>query len=85
MPGGFETKKGWVLSVLREAILSGEFSPGERLLQDELAERFDVSSTPVREALRELVAEGVLTHSPHKGVRVAEVDPESQQEILLDA
>ncbi len=79
----FTTKKEWVLGILREAILSGDFRPGERLLQDDLAERFDVSSTPVREALRELVAEGVLVCSPHKGVRVAEVRLEAVREVYL--
>jgi DNA-binding GntR family transcriptional regulator len=71
---GFKTKKDFVTDILRDAILSGEFQPGERLMQDELAERLNVSATPIREALRQLVAEGVLRHSPHKGVQVAEVN-----------
>lgn len=79
----FKTKKDLVVEIIREAILSGELEPGRRLLQDELAQRLDISPTPVREALRELEAEGVLDHSPHKGVRVAEVKLEDAREIYL--
>lgn len=79
----YKTKKDLVVEIIREAILSGELKPGERLLQGELAERLDVSPTPIREALRELEAEGILDHSPHKGVRVAEVKPEDVREIYL--
>lgn len=79
----YKTKKDVVVEIIREAILSGELEPGERLLQDELAERLNISPTPVREALRQLEAEGILDHSPHKGVRVAEVKLEEVQEIYL--
>jgi DNA-binding GntR family transcriptional regulator len=72
-----------MVELLREAILSGELAPGDRLLQEELAERFDVSPTPVREAIQQLVAEGVLSHSPYKGVQVAEVELEEVREIYL--
>lgn len=79
----FKSKKDLVVEVLREAILSGELEPGARLLQDDLAERLQVSSTPVREALRQLETEGVLQSSPNHGVRVAEVDLQSVREIYL--
>src|SRR5260221_6386608 len=78
-----KTKKDLMVGMLREAILSGELAPGERLLQEELAERFEVSPTPVREAIQQLVAEGVLSHSPYKGVQVAEVEVDAVQEIYL--
>src|SRR5205823_2477029 len=78
-----KTKKDLMVELLRDAILSGELAPGERLLQEELADRFDVSPTPVREAIQQLVAEGVLSHSPYKGVQVAEVEVEDVQEIYL--
>jgi DNA-binding GntR family transcriptional regulator len=78
-----QTKKDYVIEVLRAAILSGELEPGARVLQDELAERLEVSSTPVREALRQLVAEGILSYSPHKGVQVAEVNLNDVQGIYL--
>ncbi len=78
-----KTKKDIMVEILRDAILSGELQPGERLLQEELAERFNVSSTPVREAIQQLIAEGVLSHSPYRGVEVAEVRLENTREIYL--
>jgi DNA-binding GntR family transcriptional regulator len=82
-PPRHQTKKDYVIEVLRAAILSGELEPGARVLQDELAERLEVSSTPVREALRQLVTEGILSYSPHKGVQVAEVKLNDVQGIYL--
>lgn len=79
----FKTKKGLIVEILREAILVGDLRPGERLLQSKLASAFDVSPTPVREALLQLEAEGVLAHRPHKGVHVTEAKPEHVQEIYL--
>lgn len=78
-----KTKKDLIVEVLRAAILSGELEPGERLLQEELAQRFNVSPTPIREAIQQLVTEGILDHSPHKGVQVAEVKLEDAREIYL--
>lgn len=77
------TKKELMVDILREAILSGEIQPGERLLQEELAERFKVSQTPIREAIQQLVAEGVLSHSPYRGVQVAEISPAEAQQVYL--
>ena len=78
-----KTKKAVVVELLRSAILSGELGPGERLSQEELAARFKVSMTPVREAIQQLVAQGVLDHVPYKGVQVAEVNPTEATEIYL--
>jgi len=55
---------------LRGAILNGEILPGERIRQEEVAERFGTSRLPVREALRILEAEGLTEHLPNKGARV---------------
>ena len=79
----YKSKKDLVVEVIRDAILSGELEPGARLLQEDLAERLQVSSTPVREALRQLETEGILQSSPNRGVRVAEVDLRSVHEIYL--
>jgi DNA-binding GntR family transcriptional regulator len=57
---------------LRERILGGEYSPGERLGEVELAEKLGVSRTPVREALRRLAAEGLVDITTNKGARVIE-------------
>jgi DNA-binding GntR family transcriptional regulator len=72
-PGEGKAKQSKVEAVvgrLRHAILTGAVPPGEWLRQDELAQRLGVSSTPVREALRRLEAEGLVEHVPHLGVKV---------------
>ncbi|MBZ0299571.1 MAG: GntR family transcriptional regulator [Anaerolineae bacterium] len=71
------------MDLLREMILSGELAPGDRLRQDELAARFDVSSTPICEAIQQMVAEGVLSHSPYHGVQIAEITLEDIREIYF--
>lgn len=68
------TKRDKIVEELRSLIATGEIPRGARLQQDELAERFDTSITPVREALRLLEAEGLLVGEPHRGVRVAAPD-----------
>lgn len=59
-----------VAEELRRLILSGELKAGERLRQVELAERFNVSTTPVREAFTALAREGLVRHDSHRGVVV---------------
>lgn len=59
-----------VASYLRTAILSGAIAPGERIRQEEVAERLGSSRLPVREALRMLQAEGLTEHEPNRGARV---------------
>jgi DNA-binding GntR family transcriptional regulator len=59
---------------IRALILSGDAGPGTRLGQVELAERFGVSRTPVREALRRLVGEGLVEFEDQRGFRVAAVE-----------
>jgi DNA-binding GntR family transcriptional regulator len=68
------TKRDHVVEQLRELIASGEFPRGTRIPQDALAARFEMSITPVREALRQLEAEGLIVCEPHRGVRVASMD-----------
>ncbi len=60
---------------LRHAILSGQIAPGERIRQEEVAERLGTSRLPVREALRILEAEGLTEHTANKGSRVPLLDP----------
>ena len=59
-----------VADYLRDAILNGEIAPGERIRQEDVAERFGASRLPVREALRILEAEGLTEHEANKGARV---------------
>lgn len=63
---------------LREEILRGELRPGDRIRQEEVAERFGASRLPVREALRMLEADGLTEHEAHKGARVPRL---SQHEV----
>src|SRR5919197_2931132 len=60
-----------VLEVLRQAILDFRFKPGQRLIERELVEQIGVSRTTIREVLRELAAEGLVTTVPQKGAIVA--------------
>jgi DNA-binding GntR family transcriptional regulator len=59
-----------IATYLREEILHGRILPGDRIRQEDIAERFGASRLPVREALRMLEAEGLTEHEPHKGARV---------------
>lgn len=63
-----------VYSALGEAILSGVLRPGERLRDQDLAERLGVSRTPVREALQRLERIGLVEVSPHRYTRVSLLD-----------
>ena len=64
------TRAGAVAERVRELIRSGELAPGTHLRQDEIAARFGVSSTPVREAFLALEREGLVRRHPHRGVVV---------------
>ncbi len=55
---------------LRRAIIAGQFSPGERLVEREISQRSNVSRTPIREAFRMLASEGLVRHTPRRGVEV---------------
>jgi DNA-binding GntR family transcriptional regulator len=64
------TRAGAVAERLREMIRSGELAAGTHLRQDDFAERFGVSTTPVREAFVALEREGLVRRHPHRGVVV---------------
>ena len=70
----FSSKKEYAKRLLTDAIISGEFAPGEYLRQNEIAARFNLSSTPVREAFAEMQMSGVLTHEAHRGFSVTSMD-----------
>ncbi|HEX6299996.1 MAG TPA: GntR family transcriptional regulator [Acidimicrobiia bacterium] len=76
-----QTAHEYVLGVLRRAILNGELSSGSRLVQAELAAMLDVSTTPVREALRDLATEGLVQFDPHRGAIVSELSAEDVHDI----
>ncbi|MBQ9122855.1 MAG: GntR family transcriptional regulator [Lachnospiraceae bacterium] len=71
-----------VFNTLRQAILTGELKPGERLMEIHLANRLGVSRTPIREAIRKLELEGLVTMIPRRGAEVAEITEKSLQDVL---
>lgn len=83
LEGRYTSKKDLVLDWLREAIITGELHAGQHLPQEEVAERLGVSITPVREALSELRAAGVLTQNTHRGARVADTDARVATDVCL--
>ncbi|MGS0896364.1 GntR family transcriptional regulator [Burkholderia stagnalis] len=76
-----ETLRHQVENVLRQAIMSGRFAPGSRLIERELCETLGVSRTSVREALRRLEAEKLVRSVPHKGPIVAVISREEAAEL----
>jgi GntR family transcriptional regulator, carbon starvation induced regulator len=69
--GRLLTRGQWVDQRLRQAILYGELEPGKRLVAADLADRWQVSPTPVREAFQRMAAEGLVDFVPQRGARVA--------------
>src|SRR5471030_148909 len=76
-----ETLRHQVENVLRQAIMSGRFAPGARLIERELCETLGVSRTSVREALRRLEAEKLVRIVPHKGPTVAVISKQEAAEL----
>lgn len=70
-----------ILETIRDAIMSGALKPGEKVAEPELAERFGISRTPIREAFRQLESEGYLTVIPRKGAVVASFSPKDVEEF----
>ena len=81
MQGTKEQVRSQVLEVLREAILSFRFAPGQRLIERELIDMTGVSRTTIREVLRELAAEGLVRTIPQKGAVVVSLTPEEAEEL----
>ncbi len=71
-----------VAETLREAIVNGTLSPGERLMEIQLAEELGVSRTPVREAIRKLELEGFVVMIPRRGTYVADLSIKDINEVF---
>ena len=71
-----------VCARIREAILRGELKPGEKLAEIALAERFSVSRTPVREAIRQLEVEGLAVRTRYLGATVRQLTPADILDLL---
>lgn len=67
---------------IREAILEGSIQPGERIVEFQLSKQWNISRAPLREAIRQLAAEGLVVLSPHRGASVAEVSLAELQELF---
>lgn len=77
------TKKDYALALLRDLIVRGELDPGSHIRQTELANRLNISLTPVREALRQLEAEGLVAATAHRGVRVRSIDQTTLTNVYI--
>ena len=71
-----------VFKTLRQAILTGDLKPGERLMEIHLANKLGVSRTPIREAIRKLELEGLVTMVPRRGAQVAQITEKSLSDVL---
>lgn len=71
-----------VFKTLRRGILTGELKPGERLMEIHLANRLGVSRTPIREAIRKLELEGLVTMVPRRGAEVANITEKNLKDVL---
>jgi DNA-binding GntR family transcriptional regulator len=75
------TAHQYAKEALRHAILSGQLPGGSRLVQADLAAELRVSTTPIREALRDLVAEGLIVFDPHRGALVRSLNVAEVEEV----
>jgi DNA-binding GntR family transcriptional regulator len=74
-----------VYKFLRKAVFSGYFQPGERLIEASLAEKLNISRTPLREAIKRLETEGLVKIIPNKGAAVLKSSPEEIEEMYFIA
>lgn len=78
----YKTLREVIFNTIREAIIMGELKPGERLMEVHLAEKMGVSRTPIREAIRKLELEGLVTMVPRKGAHVAMLSAKDIMDVL---
>ncbi|OEU74205.1 MAG: GntR family transcriptional regulator [Desulfuromonadales bacterium C00003068] len=76
-----QTLREKILENIRDAILKGTLKAGERVSEPDLAERYGISRTPIREAFRQLESEGYLTVVPRKGAVVTSLSERDVQEF----
>jgi DNA-binding GntR family transcriptional regulator len=74
-------EKGEIFGILKEAILSNEIKPGERLNESELARQFKIPRAPIREALQKLEEQGLVLSNPRKGMFVVNLDEVDKQKM----
>jgi DNA-binding GntR family transcriptional regulator len=81
--GAHPTIKDVIYQELRERIVFGELSPGDRLIEADLAAKFGVSKTPVREALLTLEGEGLVVLRPHRGAEVTRLSVAEYTDLIF--
>jgi DNA-binding GntR family transcriptional regulator len=79
---GKETKQKWLYNQIKKAIIDNEYPPGTMLVERSLCDKYEISRTPVREALRQLANEGMVEQIVGKGAFVAEISFENMVEIF---
>jgi DNA-binding GntR family transcriptional regulator len=77
-----ETVAARIYTAIKEQIIEGQYAPGSRITEQQVASEFSTSRTPVREAMRLLVAEGFAYFKPNSGTVVREWTPEQMREIF---
>ncbi|MBO4338202.1 MAG: GntR family transcriptional regulator [Lachnospiraceae bacterium] len=82
MDDAFLPLRDVVFKKLRQEILLGELAPGDRLMELHLAQRLGVSRTPIREAIRKLELEGLVTMLPRRGAEVAQISEKDLRDVL---
>ena len=80
----YKTLRQEVVDEIRQKILEGEFKPGDRMKENEIAELFGVSRGPVREALRQIEQEGLVRYERNVGCSVAVVTEQDIYEFGAD-
>jgi DNA-binding GntR family transcriptional regulator len=78
----YKTKSGFVYELLRDRIVSGEWPQGTGIVVATVARELGVSAIPVREAMKQLQAEGLVVLEPHRGARVTVFDPKKIVEVM---
>ena len=78
----FRSKNEVVYDLLRQSIIEGEYKPGKRLVIDELAVTLGVSQSPIREAMRQLEADGFVTIEPYVGATVTKINADFIFEVF---
>jgi len=81
-PSAGETRSDRLVRSLAQEIMDGRLNPGERLEEQSIADRFKVSRTPVREALQQLTATGLVARQPRRGSVVAKIDDRRLAEMF---
>lgn len=76
-------KSDQIAAVLAARVVRGDFAPGEKLRQDQIAREFGTSHVPVREALLQLVAQGLAVSLPRRGVCAAPLDQRAVHELRV--